>query len=268
VHYLGSLSDPKKQEILGQLALDGSASPASRAAALTHWTIPAGSVKEVVGIVADAEKPEALREAAAQALTGCAISTEEKVALEGIGMTELKPGIARVLGKPHVGSSRPSSDSAADWRRFLDSLPGDVSPARGQNVFHSPKLGGCAVCHRADGVGSSAGPDLTRVGKNPTAHYALLSLLQPNANVAPQYESYTVVTKDGQSRLAFQLAERGGDHSYVDLGGNVFTVKIEDLVSRTPLPSSIMPPGLVGKLTDVEVRDLIGYLESLSKGEE
>jgi putative membrane-bound dehydrogenase-like protein len=265
IHYLGSLPDEAKQTELARLAQSSEEKPAVRSAALAHWAHSGAGTAAVVALVLDQQQPDDLRQAAAQALAGAQLSAEQRAQLQSVGMAELKPALARALGQPHAGTSRPLTDGVAEWRRFLDSVPGNLSPANGRNVFHSPRLGGCALCHRAEGVGSSAGPDLSGVGKNNTPHYALLSLLQPNANVAPQYESYTVVTKDGQTRVAFQLSERGGDHSYVDLGGNVFQVKIEDLLSRTALPSSIMPPGLVGKLTDAEVRDVIGYLESLAK---
>jgi hypothetical protein len=51
----------------------------------------------------------------------------------------------------------------------------------------------------------------------------------------------------------------------VDIAGNQFEVKIEDIVSRVPLPMSIMPEGLVSKLTDAEVRDLVAYLRSIKE---
>jgi putative heme-binding domain-containing protein len=93
----------------------------------------------------------------------------------------------------------------------------------------------------------------------------LESLLQPSKNVAPRYESFHLQTRDGQTRLAFQLQERCGNHSYVDLAGNTFDVTIEDIIKRQPMPVSIMPEGLVSKLTTEEIRDLLAYLEALGK---
>ncbi|MFZ4593008.1 MAG: hypothetical protein ACOYOF_02040, partial [Verrucomicrobiaceae bacterium] len=95
--------------------------------------------------------------------------------------------------------------------------------------------------------------------------YLIESLLQPNRNVAPQFEAFMLTTKDGRSATAFRLLERGGTHTYVDIAGNQFEVKIEDIVSRVPLPMSIMPEGLVSKLTDAEVRDLVAYLRSIKE---
>ena len=82
----------------------------------------------------------------------------------------------------------------------------------------------------------------------------------PNRNVAPQWECFNVTTTDGQTRTVFQLAEHGGNHVYADLTGQQIEIKIDDIVKREPVRTSIMPPGLVSKLTDVEVRDLVSYL--------
>ena len=109
------------------------------------------------------------------------------------------------------------------------------------------------------------GPTLSTIGKGGDPTYLIESLLQPNRNVAPQFEAFMLSTKDGKATTAFRLIERGGTHTYIDLGGHTFDVKIEDILTRTPLPVSIMPEGLVSKLTDTEVRDLIGYLMALGK---
>ena len=82
--------------------------------------------------------------------------------------------------------------------------------------------------------------------------------------MAPQDQTFLIKTSDGQTRAAFELNERGDTHTYIDLAGQTFDVKIDDIISRTTLPVSIMPEGLVSKLTDEEVRDLVAFLRSLS----
>jgi putative membrane-bound dehydrogenase-like protein len=158
---------------------------------------------------------------------------------------------------------RPAFTDIEGWKRFLKALPGEADPANGRRVFLSPKLGGCAACHRMEGLGSTAGPNLAQVKESAAPDYVLLSLLQPNANVAPQFESFSITTTDGQNRTAFQLHERGGTHTYIDLSGNTFQVKIEEIARRDRLPVSIMPDGIVARLTDAEVRDLLAYLGGL-----
>lgn len=164
---------------------------------------------------------------------------------------------------PAFSANRPAFTDVPAWKRFLKAQPGEPNLARGREVFLSPKLGACAMCHRMEGLGSAAGPNLAHVKESATADYILQSLLQPNANVAPQFESFTITTVDGQSRTAFQLHERGGTHTYIDLTGKTFEVKIEDIVRRDRLPVSIMPEGIVSRLSDADVRDLLAYLGGL-----
>jgi putative membrane-bound dehydrogenase-like protein len=158
-------------------------------------------------------------------------------------------------------SNRPAFADIEGWKRFLKAVPGEPDVANGRRVFLSPKLGGCAACHRMEGLGSTAGPNLAQVKQSAAPDYVLQSILQPNANVAPQFESFSITTTDGQNRTAFQLHERGGVHTYIDLSGKTFQVKIEEIARRDRLPVSIMPEGIVARLTDVEVRDLLAYLE-------
>ncbi|WP_075086958.1 c-type cytochrome [Verrucomicrobium spinosum] len=132
----------------------------------------------------------------------------------------------------------------------------------GREVFFHPRLGGCVLCHRIDGVGSPAGPNLSTIGATKSPDYILESLLQPSRNVPPLYESYNLTTSDGKARTAFQLMERGNVHTYVGLDGRSFDVKIEEITKREHLPVSIMPEGMVARLSDAQIRDLVEYLKS------
>jgi len=73
------------------------------------------------------------------------------------------------------------------------SAVGDAS--RGKTLFEGK--GGCLKCHRANGVGSRLGPDLTRVGQLRRSAELERSLLDPAAEVVPTGRFYRVVTKDG-----------------------------------------------------------------------
>jgi hypothetical protein len=263
IHFMGYIGDAGKDESLASIALNAKEDIPVRTAALMHWNPSAEHLDAATALLKDTDADIHLREAVAQSLIGVELNSSYQSRLRVISQLELAPAAQRVLGETKLSFSRPNDYDVQKWRKYLDSLYGEPSVEKGRNVFHSPKLGGCNMCHRVEGIGNAAGPALDHVGKHSTPDYALLSLLQPNANVAPQYESYNIITRDSAPRIAFQLAEHSNEHTYIDIGGNVFTVKLENLVSRTSLPTSIMAEGLVNKLTDGEVRDLIAYLESL-----
>jgi putative heme-binding domain-containing protein len=230
---LGTLRDEKREPLLRTIAFDEKNPSSVRAAALMRLTITQEDDAKLKAMKTD----------------GDAMLTR-----------------ARKLASPDYTAAappagRPALQDIAAWAKYLDRVPGDADVTHGREVFMHPKLGGCVLCHRVEGLGSIAGPNLSTIGSAKSTDYILESLLQPSRNVAPQFECFMLATADGQVRTAFQLMERGGNHTYVGLDGKTFEVKIDDIVKRERLPVSIMPEGLVNRLSDEEVRDLVGYLK-------
>ena len=263
IHYLGTMHDEARLDPLHELAFNAKAAPAVRAVALMHAQLGGGDALSLVTTIVDPTVDEHLQRAALQALQGQPLTADMTQALEKLEKPGLKPAIARLFGLPHFPANRPAPQSLTQWQTYLQRVPDKADLGNGRNVFMSTKLGGCAMCHRAGGIGHTAGPNLSTISDASDPNYLMESLLQPSRNIAPQYQTFLVKTSDGQTRAAFELNERGGTHTYIDLAGKTFEVKIDDIVSRTTLPVSIMPEGLVSKLTDEEVRDLVAYLRSL-----
>ncbi len=263
VHYLGTMRDVKRETPLHQVAFDAKEQPEVRAAALMHVQISVADAGALLAVVKDSKADPGLKQAALQALQGAALSDDQKQVFEELDDFAFNALKSRVLGKSFVPQTRPDSSNILVWKNYLEQVPGKVDLDNGRRVFMSPKVGGCAVCHRAEGIGGIAGPNLNTISKQTDPTYLIESLLQPNRNVAPQFEAFMLTTKDGRAATAFRLLERGGTHTYVDIVGNQFEVKIEDIIARVPLPVSIMPEGSINKLTDAEVRDLVAYLRSI-----
>ena len=246
---LGTLRDQHRLPRLKTIALDAAEPTTVRVAALELMTVEAADVPALLDLVETGSK--ALARAAFTALEQAPTNAAQKNKLAS-------------LTSPRGGTSaqRPAFTDIAGWKEFLAKVPGKPDTAHGREVFLSPRLGACTTCHRLDGIGAQAGPELSTIGSAKDPDYVLESILQPSRNVAPRYESYLLVTADGQARTVFQLMERGGNHTYVGLDGKPFDVKIDDIIKREPLPVSIMPEGLVARLTDEEVRDLVAFLKS------
>ncbi len=161
-------------------------------------------------------------------------------------------------GKRDIEKDRPPAKDIDAWLKRLD---GPAEPDAGARVFFHPKLAGCYKCHRIDGRGQNVGPDLSNIGRTDRRHI-LESILQPSNTVAPHYVAWHLETADGKVRNGMLLHTHLDEYTYLDAKGDRFKVKTGDLVEQRPLAISIMPDGLVDRMTDQEVRDLLAYLQS------
>ncbi|MFM8468988.1 MAG: PVC-type heme-binding CxxCH protein [Limisphaerales bacterium] len=98
--------------------------------------------------------------------------------------------VATLAAKLFPPAPKPA-DVLKSFQPALD-LRGDA--ARGKTVF----LERCAACHRAGTDGFALGPDFVTV-KTAGKEKVLASLIDPNAEIAPQFIAFQVDTKDGES---------------------------------------------------------------------
>ena len=132
--------------------------------------------------------------------------------------------------------------------------------ARGRTVFEGK--GNCAGCHRVDGRGSRAAPDLTDIGAVRTADALRRSLLNPGESMAPINRSVRAVTRDGTVITGRRLNEDTYSVQLITTDENLVSLVKADLREFTILTASAMPA--YGKtLSAGELDDVIAYLRSL-----
>jgi putative heme-binding domain-containing protein len=259
VHLLGLLPDSEKQPTLRRIAFDVRQSSNARANALSYLEIRDEYRTDLLRLAMG--KDPVIQKAALQTLQGTLFNLEAQAELKSLASPEQRALVSRILGTSSPNTKRPARlDDIRAWKAHLHKLTGEPDLDNGRRVFASPKLGACSACHRIEGIGSTAGPDLSLIGLSATPDYILESVLQPSRNVAPQWETFVITTSDGQTRTAFQMGERGSRQLYADVTGKAFEVPSETVVKKQRLPISIMPEGLLTKLTDEEIRDLIAFL--------
>ena len=162
-------------------------------------------------------------------------------------------------------ASLDAGDPAAAFRPALKG--GNV--AKGKKIFVTHAIGQCAKCHKVDGDGGVAGPELTGIGTRHDTEYILESLVSPSTVIVPGYGLTMVSLKNGESVGGALLQE---DDTAITLklpdpkdSTKTFEkiIPLADIASRQP-PISAMPPmGLAMKKS--EVRDLVAYLSSLKE---
>lgn len=145
--------------------------------------------------------------------------------------------------------------------RAASATSGDVAgdAARGNTIFSG--RGNCLSCHRVDGVGSRVGPDLTDIGRARGAAELRESLLDPNAEVAPNNRFYRVVLKDGSTVEGRLLSHDTFTVQLLDTHEQLRSFVKSELRSSGFIPSPM--PSYRGPLTDQDVADLVSYLASL-----
>jgi putative heme-binding domain-containing protein len=132
--------------------------------------------------------------------------------------------------------------------------------ARGQGLFSGK--GGCATCHRVNGVGPRAAPDLSDIGALRTPAALQRSMLDPTTAMLPINRPVTIVTTAGRTIRGRRVNEDTYSVQLVTDAGELATVEKKDLKSMDRAKTSPMP-SVAKSLTGDEVADLVAYLLSL-----
>jgi putative membrane-bound dehydrogenase-like protein len=168
--------------------------------------------------------------------------------------------ILRLSGiAPIPQEAKPDAGDLAAWTKLLAN-PGDV--AAGRRLFFSVVGPQCSVCHRHSGRGGTIGPDLTYIGKSTSREKIISSILDPSRDVAPQYETWILITDDGKTHTGQRLPKAGDDgrEPYADSTGRIFELPSETISHRQVSKTSLMPAGLEKSISVDDLRNLVTFL--------
>jgi len=160
-----------------------------------------------------------------------------------------RPDLASRLGGDGVDLSA--------WRDRLARVVWSSGDAdRGREVY---ARAGCATCHSG---GRALGPDLRGVAGRFSRDDLFTAIVQPGRDVPSRYRMALVATADGQvyqGMVAYEAVD-----SLILQSGATSTIRIagDQIVSRREAPGSLMPNGLLDKLSDREIADLDAFLRS------
>ena len=135
--------------------------------------------------------------------------------------------------------------------------PGDAH--RGRRVFFS-KRAQCSTCHVHTGWGGVIGPDLTNIGDSKSVEQILYAILDPSAEIAPEWQGWFVKTSDGTNHYGRQIDVGLEKVELMTLDG-VFRT-FSDVESYGVARSSLMPEGLHAQLSQQDMSDLISFLKN------
>jgi putative membrane-bound dehydrogenase-like protein len=154
----------------------------------------------------------------------------------------------------------PLPHTESEWKAAL-TTPGD--PEMGERIFFHPRGPRCFACHRVDGRGAAVGPDLSLIAHSLHRDKLIESILSPSKEIAPQFVSWMIATRDGKVRTGVIVDE--GPNSTVtiaDAQGRLETIPRTEIEERHAVKTSIMPDNLHTLMTVEEFRDLLAFLEA------
>ncbi|MEW4530244.1 PVC-type heme-binding CxxCH protein [Maioricimonas sp. JC845] len=138
---------------------------------------------------------------------------------------------------------------------------GDVQ--RGKLVFHSSAT--CATCHVVGKLGKDVGPNLSEIGSKLSRQALLESILYPSAGISHNYESWSILTADGDVLTGIIVSETPDEIAIKDAKAIVRTVKVEDIEDRKKQEVSLMPADLQKVMSAQDLVDVVEYLTTLKK---
>ncbi|WP_165698727.1 PVC-type heme-binding CxxCH protein [Bremerella volcania] len=177
--------------------------------------------------------------------------------VDGSQLVELKPILSEQQGR-RIDSllNRPShSDRAAIITAYRSSLTMDGEKERGQKVFNKH----CTACHQFNGEGHPIGPNLAAM-KNRGAEAILVNILNPNAEVNPQYLNYICLTNDGRTISGVITNETATSITLVQADNKSETILRIDIEQLKSTGVSLMPEGLEKVIDQQAMSDLLNYI--------
>ena len=137
---------------------------------------------------------------------------------------------------------------------------------KGRSFVHGRELfrtASCVSCHKLGNAGNAFGPELALLDAKMTPLEVTRHILEPSLRIDEKYRSTTIVTADGRSITGLVFEESPTEVAIVEnpvAKAEPLRIKKSDIDERTTSPVSIMPKGLLDKLTRDEVLDLIAYV--------
>ncbi len=138
--------------------------------------------------------------------------------------------------------------------------------ANGKQMFI---VANCIACHKVNGVGQEIGPDLTKLDAKITPAETLRDIIEPSWRINEKFQTFAFELKSGKSVTGLILEETPSRVKIIEnplAKAEPMNLDKSQIASREKSPNSMMPKGLLDKLTREEILDLLAYV--VSRGDE
>jgi putative membrane-bound dehydrogenase-like protein len=242
---MGLAADGRTHELLTSLMNDEKASLDVRRAAVRGLGNVRSTAEQLLKRAGENKYDPALKDALAGTLAS-------------VQWNDLRQQAAKIFPAPPSKNNEPVPP--------LDQLVArNGSVAEGRVVFNT--TGTCNKCHIVNGIGREIGPNLSEIGKKLSRQAMFESILYPSAGISHNYESYAVVTTNGEVLTGLIVSETGDEITLKDSNALTRTIKKSDIEEKKKQQVSLMPADLQKLITVQELVDIIDYLQTLKTAE-
>lgn len=261
VHWLALLPSPDTQDLFRSALRAASSDPALAAALVAgisdfdfligQFPSLAPAVREEVGgrLLASAKSSSAFLESVRSGKVNLADAPASMIE----NLRRHPDAAVRKLAEEVLPPVVKRSDVIA---RYQPALAKKGDPVKGKAAF----LKACIACHKShEGEGIVLGPPIATFA-TAGAETILGNILDPNREVAPQFQAYVFEFHDGTSATGFIVSENATETTLRMPGGIDKTFSRSQVASMKGLGMSLMPEGLEATLSIEEITDLIAYL--------
>ncbi len=132
--------------------------------------------------------------------------------------------------------------------------------ATGKQMF---VVASCVSCHRVDNQGNQFGADLTKLDPQAKPIEILKDVLEPSARINEKFQAFSFLLASGKTVTGLVVEETPDKVKVIEnplVKSEPVEIKKADIEERQKSPTSLMPKGLLDKLSRDEVLDLIAYV--------
>ena len=176
--------------------------------------------------------------------------------LQALGDSAVSRRLAEVWGEIRLASADKQERIAELKSRLTPEELASADLSRGRAIYARS----CAACHKLFDEGGLVGPELTG-SQRANLDYVLDNVLDPSAIVPREYKAHVLRLSDGRV-VQGVILEETPQTLVVQTANEPLRVSTSQIDSRKESGLSMMPEGLLDRLTPQEQRDLVGYLAS------
>ncbi len=243
VRALGNTADGRAQGWLTALLADGEKPDALRQEAVRGMSRNKPGAQRLLKLFDDKKLDERLTQAAA-------------AALHSAPFDDIKQAAAQRFPLPPSRNDKPLPPLA-------ELLKSKGTVEAGQKVFAT--IGKCATCHQVGKEGKEVGPNLSEIGSKLSREALFESILFPSAGISHNFETWSVVTTDGNVITGILTTQTPTSVSIKNAEALVREIKKSDIDEMKKQSVSLMPADLQKTMTAEELIDVIEYLQTLKK---